>query len=92
MFAPGYGMPEDPACASAALGLGAWLVRAGLVPTADGTSAYQVRQGAGLGRPARLDCAVTVREGRAVAAEVTGEVAATGTGRMHLPRTAAVAR
>ncbi|MFF9063481.1 PhzF family phenazine biosynthesis protein [Streptomyces sp. NPDC014882] len=92
VFAPGYGMPEDPACASAALGLGAWLVRAGLVPAADGTSAYQVRQGAGLGRPARLDCAVTVRGGRAAAAEVTGEVAATGAGRMHLPRTAAVAR
>ncbi|MET7432949.1 MULTISPECIES: PhzF family phenazine biosynthesis protein [Streptomyces] len=92
VFAPGYGMPEDPACASAALALGAWLTGAGLVPATDGTRVYRVRQGHGLGRPARLDCAVTVRDGRAVAAEVTGEVAATAAGRMHLPRTAAVAR
>ncbi|MQY33693.1 Trans-2,3-dihydro-3-hydroxyanthranilate isomerase [Streptomyces sp. RB17] len=89
VFAPGYGMPEDPACASAALGLGAWLAQSGRVP-ADGTWAYRVRQGEGLGRPARLDCAVTVRGGRAVAAEVTGEVVATAAGRMRLPRTTAV--
>ncbi|MEU0333848.1 PhzF family phenazine biosynthesis protein [Streptomyces sp. NPDC006193] len=91
VFAPGYGMPEDPACASAALGLGAWLARAGLTPQADGVLAYRVRQGQNLGRPARLDCAVTVRAGRPVAAEVTGQVTATARGRMTLPRTAALA-
>ncbi|WP_329416836.1 PhzF family phenazine biosynthesis isomerase [Streptomyces sp. NBC_00704] len=85
VFAPGYGMPEDPACASAALGLGAWLAEEKALPGADGRHAYQVRQGEGLGRPATLSCTVDLTEGRASAATVHGRVTVTASGRMTPP-------
>ncbi|MFJ6462358.1 PhzF family phenazine biosynthesis protein [Streptomyces sp. NPDC091387] len=86
VFAPGYGMPEDPACASAALGLGAWLAREKALPGTDGHHTYRVLQGEGLGRPATLSCTVDVREGRATAATVHGRVTATASGLMNAPR------
>ena len=46
VFVPGDAVWEDPATGSAALGLGVWLVSAGVLP-ADGTSSYQVHQGVG---------------------------------------------
>ncbi|MFB6846430.1 PhzF family phenazine biosynthesis protein [Streptomyces sp. NPDC056373] len=85
VFAPGYGMPEDPACASAALGLGAWLAREKALPGTDGRYSYQVRQGEDIGRPATLSCTVDLTEGRATAATVHGRVTATASGRMTLP-------
>ncbi|MEU8578798.1 PhzF family phenazine biosynthesis protein [Streptomyces asoensis] len=85
VFAPGYGMPEDPACASAALGLGAWLAEEKALPGTDGRHAYQVRQGEGLGRPATLSCTVGLTGGRATAATVHGRVTATASGRMTPP-------
>ncbi|MFD4574435.1 PhzF family phenazine biosynthesis protein [Streptomyces sp. NPDC058417] len=85
VFAPGYGMPEDPACASAALGLGAWLAEEKALPGTDGRHAYQVRQGEGLGRPATLSCTVDLTGGRAAAATVHGRVTATASGRMTPP-------
>ncbi|MCP3801929.1 PhzF family phenazine biosynthesis isomerase [Allokutzneria sp. A3M-2-11 16] len=76
VFAPGYGMPEDPACASNALGLGAWLVAAGWLPGADGTYDYLIRQGVGSARVGTVSCSVTVtRESGGVSeASVTGRV------------------
>ncbi|MFJ9055544.1 PhzF family phenazine biosynthesis protein [Streptomyces sp. NPDC102409] len=85
VFAPGYGMPEDPACASAALGLGAWLAREKALPGTDGRHSYRVLQGEGLGRPATLTCTVDLREGRATAATVHGRVTATASGRLTAP-------
>src|SRR5215468_9925744 len=55
LFAPGLGLAEDPATGSAALGLGVWLVAAGLVPPT-GAHAYTVHQGAELHRPSTLEC------------------------------------
>ncbi|MEU5694069.1 PhzF family phenazine biosynthesis protein [Actinosynnema sp. NPDC020468] len=83
MFAPGYRMPEDPACASAGLGLGVWLVSAGLL-TDDGTHRFTVHQGVELGRPSTLDCTVTVEGGRAVAGSVSGVVRPALDGRIAL--------
>jgi trans-2,3-dihydro-3-hydroxyanthranilate isomerase len=74
LFAPGFGIPEDPACAPVAIALGVWLVDGGLLPTSDGTHEFAVRQGAEAGRPARLDCTVTVEHGRAVNGTTTGQV------------------
>ncbi|MFI9175818.1 PhzF family phenazine biosynthesis protein [Streptomyces lincolnensis] len=74
VFAPGYGMPEDPACASNALGLGEWLVAAGRLPAADGTYEYLIRQGVGSPRVGTVECSVTVDSGCAVRASVTGSV------------------
>jgi trans-2,3-dihydro-3-hydroxyanthranilate isomerase len=84
VFVPGLGVPEDPATGSAALGLGVWLVAAGLLP-GDGESSYEVRQGTEIGRPSRLDCTVTARAGAAIAATVTGQVVPVARGEIAVP-------
>lgn len=84
MFAPGLGVPEDPATGSAAGALGAYLVRHGLVTPADGTARLVVVQGVEIGRPSRIEVEVTgetggaitrVRVGGAAVRVITGEVA-----------------
>ncbi len=86
LFAPGYGMPEDPACSPVALGLGLWLVHAGWLPVHDGTCEYRILQGAELGRPATLSCAVTVRNGRATTVSVSGRVVLAARGEIPIDR------
>jgi trans-2,3-dihydro-3-hydroxyanthranilate isomerase len=83
-FVPGLSVPEDPATGSAALGLGVWLVAAGLLP-GDGESSYEVRQGSELQRPSRLDCTVTASGGAAVTATVTGQVVPIARGEIAVP-------
>ncbi|NNN32271.1 PhzF family phenazine biosynthesis protein [Streptomyces sp. S3(2020)] len=51
-FAPGAGVPEDPACGSMNAGVGQWLTSTGAAP-----SAYRVSQGARVGRAARIEVA-----------------------------------
>lgn len=84
VFVPGVGVPEDPATGSAALGLGVFLVAAGLLP-GEGRTAYQVRQGVELGRPSRLDCTVTAAAGQAVGATVAGQVVSIARGEIAVP-------
>lgn len=80
LFAPGYGMPEDPACAPAALGLGVWLAEMAWLPATDGTHAYRIDQGLEVSRPASLSCTVTMEGGRPSAGTVTGRVVPVATG------------
>ena len=75
---------EDPATGSAALGLGVWLVDAGLVAP-DATTSYVVRQGELLGRPSVLDCTVTASAGAAVTATVRGDVVPIASGTIRVP-------
>jgi trans-2,3-dihydro-3-hydroxyanthranilate isomerase len=84
VFCPGVSVPEDPATGSAALGLGVWLVANGLV-SADGGSAYTVRQGSEMHRPSTLECTVTATASRATGATVAGQVVPVATGRMAVP-------
>ncbi|WP_405910148.1 PhzF family phenazine biosynthesis protein [Streptomyces sp. NBC_00828] len=49
-FAPGAGVPEDPACGSMNAGVGQWLTSNGGAP-----SAYRVSQGTRLGRAASIE-------------------------------------
>jgi trans-2,3-dihydro-3-hydroxyanthranilate isomerase len=84
LFAPGYGMPEDPACSSAALGLGVWLVEAGWL-TGDGAHDFTLRQGREQGRPSTLYCSVQVTDGRPVSATVSGAVLPAGAGELADP-------
>lgn len=48
-FAPGVGVPEDPACGSMNAGVGQWLTATSAAP-----SAYRVSQGARVGRAASI--------------------------------------
>jgi trans-2,3-dihydro-3-hydroxyanthranilate isomerase len=84
MFAPGLGVPEDPATGSAALGLGVYLVGSGLLPPDQQTS-YTVRQGIEIHRPSTLECAVSAVDGAAVRAVVTGSVVAVARGEIAVP-------
>jgi trans-2,3-dihydro-3-hydroxyanthranilate isomerase len=63
MFAPGLGVPEDPATGSAAGALGAYLVRHGLVSPRDGVARITLHQGHEIGRPSVIR--VLVRGGQA---------------------------
>jgi len=49
-FAPGAGVPEDPACGSMNAAVGQWLTATGAAP-----STYRVSQGARLGRAASIE-------------------------------------
>ncbi|GLU49973.1 PhzF family phenazine biosynthesis protein [Nocardiopsis ansamitocini] len=82
LFAPGFGIPEDPACAPVAMALGAWLVGAGWLPSSADTHEYTVVQGAEVGRPARLDCSVTPGPDHIRQGSVTGNVLPVAEGRI----------
>jgi trans-2,3-dihydro-3-hydroxyanthranilate isomerase len=84
VLCPGTAVPEDPATGSAALGLGVWLVGAGLLP-ADGTSPYRIHQGIEMKRPSLLDCTVTATAGVASSATVTGHVCPIAKGEIAVP-------
>jgi trans-2,3-dihydro-3-hydroxyanthranilate isomerase len=84
VYCPGAAVPEDPATGSAALGLGVWLVAAGLLPP-DGDSSYRVHQGFEMKRPSLLDCTVTAAGGVAALATVTGHVCPIAKGEIAVP-------
>ncbi len=84
MFAPGLGVPEDPATGSSALAFGVWLVASGLVP-GDGATPYTVLQGAEIGRPSTLSCVVTTADGAVTRTTVAGGVAPVARGEITVP-------
>ncbi len=84
VFAAGAGVAEDPATGSAALGLGAYLVAAGLVP-GEGETPYLVRQGEEIARPSRLACVVRAGGGAARGCRVTGQVVPVASGEVLRP-------
>nr|CAA9336745.1 MAG: Phenazine biosynthesis protein PhzF like [uncultured Nocardioidaceae bacterium] len=85
VYCPDAGVPEDPATGSAAAGLGLVLVADGLA-AADGSTAYTVEQGAEIGRPSRLECAVDAAGGLAATAHVGGRVQPVARGTLIPPR------
>jgi trans-2,3-dihydro-3-hydroxyanthranilate isomerase len=84
VFPGGVGIAEDPATGSAALSLGVYLVASGLAAT-DGRTRYVITQGVEIGRPSRLDCAVTARDGAVQRTEVTGQVVPVASGDIIAP-------
>jgi trans-2,3-dihydro-3-hydroxyanthranilate isomerase len=70
MFAPGMGIPEDPATGSAAASLGGLLAaQAGL---ADGEHRIRIEQGDEMGRPSRIDLTLRIENGRLVSGAIGG--------------------
>jgi trans-2,3-dihydro-3-hydroxyanthranilate isomerase len=63
MFAPGLGVPEDPATGSAAGALGSYLVWHGLVRPHNGVASMIVEQGIEIGRPSRIHVEISVGNG-----------------------------
>jgi trans-2,3-dihydro-3-hydroxyanthranilate isomerase len=84
LFAPGFQIPEDPACSSAALGFGLWLVGGGCLPGTDGVHEYRIRQGVELDRPATLECSVTISSGVLSLVSVSGRVVSVVRGKISV--------
>lgn len=76
LFAPAYGIPEDPATGSAAAPLGVYLAWHGLLPA---NGAFWYEQGVEMGRPSRLWVEVTETGVR-----VGGQVVLVGRGQFFL--------
>jgi trans-2,3-dihydro-3-hydroxyanthranilate isomerase len=83
MFAPGLGVPEDPATGSAAGALGAYLVRHRVAVPRNGVVRLSFEQGVDIGRPSRIAVQVRcdaagditeVRVGGAAVRVITGDV------------------
>lgn len=74
MFAPGAGVPEDPATGSAAGPLGVYLALHGAVPggIAGGRGRFTIDQGVEMGRPSEIDVTVLVEAGRPAGVRVEG--------------------
>ena len=62
MFAPGIGVPEDPATGSAAGALGSYLVQYGIIQPEGGIAKVVVEQGLEIDRPSRIEVEVSVSE------------------------------
>ncbi|HEY7662205.1 MAG TPA: PhzF family phenazine biosynthesis protein [Xanthobacteraceae bacterium] len=69
MFAPGHGIPEDPATGSAAAAF-AGMIAARL---SDGTHALAIEQGYEMGRPSLIRLGAAVEAGRLVSASIGGD-------------------
>lgn len=74
LFAPGLGVPEDPATGSATGGLGAYLVENRIVPVTAPTTHLVAEQGVEMGRPSRLSIEVDGAPGAITMVRVGGQV------------------
>ena len=71
MFAPGLGVPEDPATGSAAAAFAGLLARFGHL--ADGLHEFAIEQGYEMGRPSLIRLTVTMRRGTLDGACIAGD-------------------
>ncbi len=77
MFAPGLGVPEDPATGSAAGALGCYLVRYGLAQPARGKAVVTVLQGNEIDRPSEIEVEIGVAPNGEIGSVLVGGAAVT---------------
>ncbi len=77
MFAPGLGVPEDPATGSAAGALGCYLVRHGIAQPVRGKATILVLQGREIGRPSEIEVEIGVGTNGGIASVLVGGAAVT---------------
>lgn len=70
MFAPGLGIPEDPATGSAVAAFAGVLMQ--FEPLGEGEHSFVVEQGYEMGRPSEIELQITIRAGALVGAEIGG--------------------
>jgi trans-2,3-dihydro-3-hydroxyanthranilate isomerase len=83
MFAPGFGIAEDPATGAASGPLGCYLVRHKIVPP-DNSQAILSLQGVKMGRPSYIHVAIGVADGEINSVRVGGESITAGEGTLYL--------
>ncbi len=84
MYAPGSGVPEDPATGSAAAALGGYLSKAD--GRDEGSLAWKVEQGGEMGRPSLLFVEADRKGGTTSAVRVGGSAVAVSSGVMSVPK------
>jgi len=84
MFAPHFGIPEDPASGAAFGSLAAYLVKHRLARATEHLR-FIGEQGLEMGRPSRLFVEAAIQAGRAVDIHVGGHCILVGRGQMFLP-------
>jgi trans-2,3-dihydro-3-hydroxyanthranilate isomerase len=83
MFAPVFGIAEDPATGGASGPLGGYLVHHAAVP-ADRAAHMVSLQGVRMGRPSRIHISISTRNGRIDEVRVGGQSVLVAEGTMHL--------
>ncbi|GGA93785.1 PhzF family phenazine biosynthesis protein [Allosediminivita pacifica] len=83
MFAPGEGIPEDPATGSASAVFAAQLLAAGALE--EGETALTLAQGTDMGRPSAIGLRVTVTDGAIEAIYVSGSAVPVSRGEIMRP-------
>lgn len=83
VFAPGLGVPEDPASGAAASALAGYL--APRDSGTDGTLRWRIEQGVDMGRPSRIDLEAELKEGKLVEVRVGGAAVMVSSGEMEVP-------
>ncbi len=83
MFAPAFGIEEDPATGSGAVALAG--VLAGRAPQKDGSFAWRIDQGVAMGRPSRIDASAEKRDGRVARITIGGAAVVVAEGEMEVP-------
>jgi trans-2,3-dihydro-3-hydroxyanthranilate isomerase len=83
MFAPGFGVPEDPATGSACAALGGYL--AARHPRHDGTLRWVIEQGFEMGRPSIIELEVDKRHGAVTGVRVGGSTVLMSEGQLEVP-------
>ena len=84
MFAPLFGIPEDPATGGASGPLGAFLLHYAAVSPQQATRMISL-QGVSMGRPSRITISVSTRDDRISEVRVGGTCVSVGTGFLNVP-------
>jgi trans-2,3-dihydro-3-hydroxyanthranilate isomerase len=83
MFAPGFGILEDPATGGASGPLGCYLVRHKVIPPEKSECILSL-QGAKMGRPSYIHIAIGMADGEISSVRVGGESIVAGEGTLYL--------
>ncbi len=83
MFAPHFGIPEDPASGAATGALAAYLIKHRLVKVRERVRIIS-EQGLEMGRPSRIIVEASVVDGKAVAVKVGGQCVLVGSGTLNV--------
>jgi trans-2,3-dihydro-3-hydroxyanthranilate isomerase len=82
MFAPSFGIAEDPATGSAAAAFAGVLMQ--FEPLGDGEHSFVVEQGYEMGRPSEIALQIVIAEGRLAGIEIGGGAVVVSEGRLSL--------
>lgn len=82
MFAPLFGIPEDPATGSAVASMSGWISEHVMAETE--TRSFKIEQGYEMGRPSEIYLDIEKRDGAVVSAHISGSAVIVSEGVLHI--------